>query len=211
MKEALPRAVVIASADRLFAEAAATYLDGQPGWRTAATAYDGLTALALVGRLEPSCLLVIGDLPRVGVHALTRQLERRAPNIRVVVVGASPDTPGSLPANAHAADVLAALAERPTPREATAAEPSRDHSIALLGRLTQRERLTLTLLAAGLSRDEIARRLDVSIHTVRTHMQNLYAKLGLHSRLELVHFAGRHGLVDPTRGAKTRDSSDRHR
>ena len=72
-------------------------------------------------------------------------------------------------------------ARRPSP------EPERDHSIALLGRLTHRDHITLTMLAAGLSRDAIARRLGVGIHTVRMHMQNLHAKLGLHSRLELVH------------------------
>jgi DNA-binding NarL/FixJ family response regulator len=61
--------------------------------------------------------------------------------------------------------------------------------------LTPRERETLQLLARGLSKEQIAERLGLSTGTVRTHMQNLYAKLGLHSRLDLVHFAARHGLV----------------
>jgi DNA-binding NarL/FixJ family response regulator len=205
------RTVVLACADRLFLEAAARYIDEQPGWRTAGTAFDGLTALALVGRLEPSCLLVIGDLPRVGADALTRRVERRAPDVRVVVVAGSEERPGALPPDSNAAMVLAALAKRQTPTEQRARAGPREQSIALLGRLTRRERMTLKLLADGLGREEIAGRLGVSAHTVRTHMQNLYAKLGLHSRLELVHFAGRHGLVDPNREAKTRDSSDRHR
>jgi DNA-binding CsgD family transcriptional regulator len=38
--------------------------------------------------------------------------------------------------------------------------------------------------------------MGVSEHTVRTHMQNLYAKLGAHSRLDVVRFAAKHGLVD---------------
>jgi DNA-binding NarL/FixJ family response regulator len=37
--------------------------------------------------------------------------------------------------------------------------------------------------------------LNLSAHTVRTHTQNLYAKLGVHNRLQLMRFAARHGLV----------------
>jgi DNA-binding NarL/FixJ family response regulator len=67
--------------------------------------------------------------------------------------------------------------------------------MALLRTLTSRERLILKLLAEGVAVRDIGGRLDVSQHTVRTHMQNLYAKLGAHSRLDVVRFAAEHGLV----------------
>jgi DNA-binding CsgD family transcriptional regulator len=67
--------------------------------------------------------------------------------------------------------------------------------MAQMRSLTPRERETLQLLARGLSREQIGERLGLRAGTVRTHIQNLYAKLGLHSRLDLVHFAARHGLV----------------
>jgi len=53
-----------------------------------------------------------------------------------------------------------------------------------LGVLTQREREVLDCLAAGMSRAESAARLQVSVNTVRSHIQNLTAKLGVHTTLE---------------------------
>jgi DNA-binding NarL/FixJ family response regulator len=63
-----------------------------------------------------------------------------------------------------------------------------------LATLTSREREVLQCLVDGLSRAQIAGRLHVSGNTVRTHTQNLLAKLGVHSTLEAVSTAMRHGL-----------------
>jgi DNA-binding NarL/FixJ family response regulator len=60
--------------------------------------------------------------------------------------------------------------------------------------LTDRERQVLQCMMDGLSRPEIAIRLGLSANTVRTHTQNLIAKLGVHSTLEAVGLALRHGL-----------------
>jgi DNA-binding NarL/FixJ family response regulator len=54
----------------------------------------------------------------------------------------------------------------------------------LLATLTPREREVLSCLAEGAGRREVAQRLHVSAHTVRTHLQNIMAKLGVHSVLE---------------------------
>ena len=62
--------------------------------------------------------------------------------------------------------------------------------------LTLREREVLRLLAEGLSDKEIAERLYVGSGTVRTHVVNIFAKLGVHSRLQALVFAARNGLVD---------------
>lgn len=53
-----------------------------------------------------------------------------------------------------------------------------------LDQLTARERKVLELLAEGLGRADIAERLTLSQHTVRTHVQHLLRKLSLHSQLE---------------------------
>jgi DNA-binding NarL/FixJ family response regulator len=63
-----------------------------------------------------------------------------------------------------------------------------------LGSLTAREREVLQGMVDGLNRTEIAERLRVSGNTVRTHTQNLMAKLGVHSTLESVALALRSGL-----------------
>jgi two-component system nitrate/nitrite response regulator NarL len=63
--------------------------------------------------------------------------------------------------------------------------------------LTDREREVLTLLVEGASGVEMAERLFLSPHTVRTHVQNLMTKLQVHSRVEAAAFAVRHGIVQP--------------
>lgn len=62
--------------------------------------------------------------------------------------------------------------------------------------LTHRELETLGLLVAGAGTATIARRLNVSTTTVRSHIQAVLTKLGVHSRLEAVALAVRFGLVD---------------
>ena len=52
--------------------------------------------------------------------------------------------------------------------------------------LTERERTVLDMLARGFETRQIVRRLGVSESTVRTHVQNILAKLGVHSRLQAV-------------------------
>lgn len=62
--------------------------------------------------------------------------------------------------------------------------------------LTPREREVLTVLARGNSTREIAELLTISPNTVRNHIQNILNKLQVHSRLEAVTLAIRHGLID---------------
>jgi DNA-binding NarL/FixJ family response regulator len=62
--------------------------------------------------------------------------------------------------------------------------------------LSEREREILDLLAKGLSNADIAGELTISVHTVRNHVANLSAKLGAHSKLEVLAIAVREGLVD---------------
>ena len=65
--------------------------------------------------------------------------------------------------------------------------------------LTSRERDVLELLAEGLHTDAVADRLRISRNTVRTHVQSIFAKLQVHSRLEAATFAVRHGIVKSPR------------
>jgi len=65
----------------------------------------------------------------------------------------------------------------------------------LLQQLTPREREVLQALATGLDSKEIAERLYITVETERTHMVNILSKLGVHSRLQALVFALRHGAV----------------
>jgi DNA-binding NarL/FixJ family response regulator len=62
--------------------------------------------------------------------------------------------------------------------------------------LTFREHEVLVFLVRGASSDEIAKELDVTRNTLRTHIQNMMMKLQVHTRLQAVIFAVRHGLVE---------------
>jgi two-component system nitrate/nitrite response regulator NarL len=66
----------------------------------------------------------------------------------------------------------------------------------LAAHLTARERECLALLVEGLGTTAMVKRLGVSATTVRTHVQSLLTKLGVHSRLEAASFAVRHALLD---------------
>ena len=73
---------------------------------------------------------------------------------------------------------------------------SRDDDIAQrFDRLTPRELEILQLLADGRVPDDIATQLDVSRNTLRTHIQNILMKLGVHSKLDAIVAAIRHGRV----------------
>jgi two-component system, NarL family, nitrate/nitrite response regulator NarL len=71
-----------------------------------------------------------------------------------------------------------------------------DQALGLATRLTARERQCLMMLVEGLDTTAITRRLGVSRTTVRTHLQSVLTKLGVHSRLEAVSFAVRHRLPE---------------
>lgn len=61
--------------------------------------------------------------------------------------------------------------------------------------LTRRELEVLRLMTEGLNTADAARRLHVSTATIRNHVQNIFGKLGVHSRLEAVAYATRHRLL----------------
>jgi DNA-binding NarL/FixJ family response regulator len=87
--------------------------------------------------------------------------------------------------NGHDSAPLAPLSSAPESPEPTGPE------------LTTREMEVLALLAEGLSNDAIAERLELSLHTIRNHVQKTITKLGAHSKLEAVSIALRTGLIEP--------------
>jgi LuxR family maltose regulon positive regulatory protein len=88
--------------------------------------------------------------------------------------------------------LLAAFARPPTP----------PHPLtqSLIEPLSDRELDVLHLLADGLTNQEIAQALCVSVNTVKTHLKNVYGKLGVHSRREAAAKAKELGLVQETEG-----------
>ena len=118
----------------------------------------------------------------------------------VVLGGAESECAGLLPANADPAQIAAALravAAGLTVRVASEravqfAAIDESEPVALL---TPREIEVLVGLSEGLSNKAVARRLDISQHTVKFHVESIFRKLGATSRAEAVAKGLRRGLV----------------
>ena len=63
-------------------------------------------------------------------------------------------------------------------------------------KLTPREKQVLMALGEGLDSKDIAEKLHITVETERTHMVNILGKLDVHSRLQALVFAARHGIVE---------------
>jgi DNA-binding NarL/FixJ family response regulator len=154
--------------------------------------------------LAEDALLEPSSLPGPGGPAgMTRAVSARelAQAIRAVAAGfrmvaAGPPTPRGSPQPRDSGPPERA-GNRPSeglPDAVHTAE--RDHHAELLLRsLSERERQVLGLLARGWSNRRIAEECYLSLNTVRTHVQNVLVKLGVHSKLEAAALAARQGLV----------------
>jgi DNA-binding NarL/FixJ family response regulator len=67
--------------------------------------------------------------------------------------------------------------------------------------LTRREREVLALLADGMTTGDVASALSISVFTVQTHVKNVLAKLGVHSKVEAIRYAWRSGSLRMPVGA----------
>jgi DNA-binding NarL/FixJ family response regulator len=164
----------------------------------------GVTELVrLVGQAEPTTrvLLLAEDArlapasrPDPGGHGgMSRAVSARelAEAIRAVAAGyrVTVGDPAAAPGPA-AAPPAETAADQPPGR------PERDdHAELVLRSLSERERQILALLARGYSNRRIADACFLSLNTVRTHVQNVLVKLGVHSKLEAAALAVRQGLV----------------
>jgi DNA-binding NarL/FixJ family response regulator len=163
-----------------------------------------------VDRLRPDLLLVDAALGLDGSPNLVARLLEAHPGTKVVVLGDDRDVDVMLAAiRAGAAGVVgkthgagtvlrvvdAVLAgEAAIPRamllELARRMAAKDRSAdSPLARLSPRERQVLALLSRGWDNARIGRDLFISQHTVRTHIQNILEKLGMHSKLEAATFA----------------------
>lgn len=168
-----------------------------------------------VRRTQPDvCLIDRNFAGDDGITAISPMLAASS-RTKVLVVSADPDTDGirrALHAGAsgylHKTRGVSALTRAidrvqrgevvvDVPKPAPSRPPGRqDHAHRLAAFLTARERECLLLLVEGLDTAGIATKLGVSAATVRTHVQSLMTKLGVHSRLEAASYAVRYRLLD---------------
>ncbi|MFC9324684.1 LuxR C-terminal-related transcriptional regulator [Kitasatospora sp. NPDC057015] len=161
---------------------------------------DGITLLARVRRNHPGLRAIVlaeTDDPRRAARALHAGAcgwvakDSSLARLTAVVRGALRDETHLPPA------LLTGVI-----RELTTARRDRTESERLVDGLTPREKQILRCMVAGLGRQAVAERLYLSPHTVRTHMQNVLGKLGVHSTLAAVAVARRAGVSPSDPGAQ---------
>jgi NarL family two-component system response regulator LiaR len=191
------------------------FLDLQDGIEVVGEAADGDEALEQAVSLSPDVVLMDLVMPRLDGVAAMRRLRERLPRARVIVLTSFVDDDKLLPAGrAGAAGYLLKNAEPQelarAVRAAHAGEALLDPVVAArlvealaaageeqpLDRLTPREREVLQLIGRGLPNKQIARELDLSERTVKTHVGHVLGKLGVADRTQAALVAVRAGLVD---------------
>jgi DNA-binding NarL/FixJ family response regulator len=173
-------------------------------------AADGAEAVERCRETTPDVVLMDLDMPVLdGIQATRRVLAER-PETAVIVLTAFSERPritGALEAGAcgyllkdvdaeHVAEGIRAAARGGSPLDPRAARAILDARSAPdpLAGLSDREREVLALLLEGLPNKLIARRLEISEKTVKSHLTRIFRELGVTDRTQAALFAAKHGL-----------------
>jgi len=212
--------IMLADDHALFREGLAGILSAQPDMEVVGEAGDGLEAVVKARELSPDLILLDVQMPGLDGLEAAFQIKKDCPKTIIVMLTVR-DEPeklfqaikngaqGYLLKSIRSREMIAML------RSAAAGESAISPSMA--GRmleefrrlsklvhdgpgddpvsLTDRELEVLNLAAVGKSDKEIAAELTVSLHTVKTHIRNILAKLQVSSRREAARLAKNKGLI----------------
>lgn len=199
-------ALVLDGIKRLLAEA--------PRFHVVAQVEDGLQAYHACQTCAPDLVLIDLGLPGMDGVDVIRQLKRRWPELKILVLTANATEHKA--GEALAAGAMGYVLKKSTRQVLLAAlqtvalgkrfiDPSLNENQLILASkegkktdsvtLTNRERQILKLIAEGGRNRDIAERLAISLKTVETHRLNLMRKLDAHNIAELVSWANRLGLL----------------
>jgi len=218
--------VLVVGDDGLFGGDLGRLLSDSPGVELVAAVSGLLEAERWCRAAEtPDVVLLDLDLPDIDGSEATRAVQAAAPSTKVLVTarqqsaerialvlasGACGFVSSALPPTDLAAVLrCAAMGEIVMPvgelqevlAQLDARRVSRSEARDGLDRLTVREREILGSLARGGSTVEVADELGISRLTVQSHVKSILAKLGVHSKVEAVTLAWRHGLAPVSRTA----------
>ena len=216
-----PLRVVIADDQTSVREGLVLLLGGLPDIDVVGAAGNGEEALELVAAHRPDAILLDLHMPVLDGIGATRRLAAEHPGVAVVVLTTYVDDASVLDAlragarsyltkDADRTDIARALhaaagglsvldprvqamllAATSAPRQP---EPSGPAEALPPDGLTHREAEILGLIAVGLTNPEIAERLFLSNHTIKTHINRIFAKTGSRDRVAAIDYARRHGL-----------------
>jgi DNA-binding NarL/FixJ family response regulator len=215
--------VLLVDDHALLREGLAGIIAAQPDLEVAGQAGDGLAAVVMAQELKPDLVLMDVQMPALGGIEAARQIREQLPETTIVMLTVRDDdekllealkagAQGYLLKDIHSREMLAMLrgalrgeaALSPRMAGRVLAEFQRMNARAPsyfaaeaddLIDLTRRELETLSVAARGASDKEIAEELCISIHTVKSHMRNILAKLHVNSRREAARVARSKGLL----------------
>jgi DNA-binding NarL/FixJ family response regulator len=209
--------VVIADDQRMVRDGLQLMLSLVGGVEVAAATTDGDEAVAAVAAHDPDVVLMDLRMPRCDGVSATRQIRANHPRTQVVVLTTFADDDevlAALRAGARGYLTKDASAEEVARAIRHVADGHADLDPAIQRRLlelvpnqvgrpqssvdglTDREAEVLRLIASGLSNAEIAAQLVVSESTIKTHVNHVFAKIGVRDRAQAVTYAFRNGLAD---------------
>ncbi len=216
-------ALVLIDDNRLLREGLATMIRAQPGFKVLAASADADEALEEVRKAKPDIVLLDFGLQDHDSLSLTTTVHLEVPEAKVIIMGLLPSqedvadyvragASGFTMKDASFSDFVATI--RAVAGGAQVLPDALTHSLfsqivrnASRGnrarvletvRLTNRERQVVDLLTEGLSNKEIAARMHVAVHTVKSHVHNILEKLALRSRLEVAAFSHSRGKLRTT-------------
>jgi DNA-binding NarL/FixJ family response regulator len=216
-----PLRIVIADDQASVREGLVLLLGGLSGIDVVGAAADGEQALALVAEQQPDAILLDLHMPVLDGIGATRRLVAEHPGVAIVVLTTYVDDSSVLEAlqagarsyltkDADRTDIARALEAaaggltvfdprvHATLLAAASAPPAPgaagSGTAALPDGLTQREAEILGLIAQGLTNTEIAERLFLSSHTVKTHINRIFGKTGARDRVAAIGYARDHGI-----------------
>jgi DNA-binding NarL/FixJ family response regulator len=208
-----PVRVLVVDDHEVLASSLSMVLDDEPDLKSVGVAGTLEKARAMIATTAPDVILLDHRLPDGDGVAAIGELRALRPSAQIVVLTASAADhvlvaaieagAAGFVSKSRSLDELTAAVRAAASGESVISPEMLARLLPRLQRngrprhndLTEREREVLDLLADGLSNAAIAERLFVSVHTVRNHIANLSAKLGAHSKLEVLSIAVRDGLL----------------
>ncbi|MFC1959353.1 response regulator [Chloroflexota bacterium] len=217
MQNEQPIRVLLVDDHQMVRQGLLFFLSTQPGITVLGEAATGEEALQLVEELAPDVVLLDLVLPGISGIEVMQTLRRQHPAVEVIVLTSFIDD--SKVADAIRAGAAGYLMKDVDPTELAAAiyairsgelylHPEAARRLAEAMRpgpgeqqepvpstLTERELEVLKLVARGMSNQEIAGQLNISLKTVKAHVSNILHKLALESRVQAALYALRHQVV----------------
>jgi NarL family two-component system response regulator LiaR len=189
-----------------------TFLKHKPELELVGEACDGREAIACCEQLAPDVILMDLVMPELGGVAATRAIHQRWPQVQVIALTSFQERElvqdalqagaiGYLLKNVSGDELAEAIKHahsgRPTlaPEAVQALMRPATEAETITAALTGREQEVLAWLVKGMSNSEIGERLFISRATVKVHISNILAKLGVASRAEAIALALRNKLV----------------